>query len=99
MNVYFNLGFSIFKNPACKVSHPRFAPPKKYDGYTFLSLRGKPKKSVSSNGPISKQIAKASAGSRMKVVSPEKYEGRGQNRKKHKFKNVFKNLFRKSKKF
>jgi hypothetical protein len=97
MNVYFNLGFSLFKNPACKVSHPRFAPPKIYNGYTFLSLRGKPKKSVSSNGPISKQIAKASAGSRMKVISPEKYEGRGQNRKRHKFK--FKNLFRRSKKF
>ncbi|MES2590769.1 MAG: DUF5723 family protein [Bacteroidota bacterium] len=49
-NFYFNLGISIFKNPKCKKSSPRYNPPKiKYEGYTFLSGRNK-KKSVSANG-------------------------------------------------
>jgi hypothetical protein len=50
-NIYFNLGISIFKNSACKVSRSRYTPTKKsYEGYTFLSLRGKPKHSILGDG-------------------------------------------------
>lgn len=49
-NIYFNLGISLFKNPACKKSRSRYVPSKtKYEGYTFLTLRNK-KKSVIANG-------------------------------------------------
>ncbi len=51
VNFYFNLGISIFKNPACKVSHPRYAAPKKkYEGYTYLSLKSRSKSKVAANG-------------------------------------------------
>lgn len=51
VNFYFNLGISLFKNPACKVSHPRYKAPKKtYEGYTFLSLKNKSKRTVAANG-------------------------------------------------
>lgn len=50
-NIYFNLGISIFKNSACKVSRSRYTPSKKsYEGYTFLSVRGKPKRTVLGDG-------------------------------------------------
>ena len=49
-NIYFNLGLSIFKNPACKKSRARYTPSKKkYEGYTFLSLKNK-KRGVIANG-------------------------------------------------
>ncbi len=55
VNVYFNFGISLFKNPKCKVSHPRYNAPKiPFEGYTFLSLKGKgkskDKRTVSANG-------------------------------------------------
>ncbi|MCE9537970.1 MAG: DUF5723 family protein [Bacteroidetes bacterium] len=50
-SVYFNLGISIFKNPACKASKPRYnAPKKNYEGYTFLNLKDKPKRTVTGDG-------------------------------------------------
>ncbi len=49
-NIYFNLGLSIFKNPKCKKSKPRYTPTKKtYEGYTFLSFKNK-KRTVIANG-------------------------------------------------
>jgi len=50
-SVYFNLGISLFKNPACKPSKPRyFAPKKNYEGYTFLSLRNRSKRTIAADG-------------------------------------------------
>lgn len=50
-NFYFSLGLSIFKNPACKVSRSRYKPTKKtFEGYTFLSVRGKPKRAIIGDG-------------------------------------------------
>jgi hypothetical protein len=49
-NIYFNLGFSIFKNPGCKKSRSRYTPTKKtYEGYTFLSFKNK-KRTIMANG-------------------------------------------------
>lgn len=49
-NIYFNLGISLFKNPACRASKPRYTPPKiQYEGYTFLTLRNKSKKTILAN--------------------------------------------------
>lgn len=51
VNFYFNLGISLFKNPACKPSKPRyFAPKKNYEGYTFLSLRNRSKRTIAADG-------------------------------------------------
>ena len=51
VNFYFNLGFSMFKNPACKPSRPRYKPTKiPFEGYTFLSGKSKSKSKISPNG-------------------------------------------------
>lgn len=49
-NFYFNLGFSMFKNPACKPSKKRYYPPKPpFEGYTFLSLKSKSRSKIAAN--------------------------------------------------
>jgi|GEM_PF-419428 len=83
VNVYFNVGISLFKNPACKVSRPRFIAPKvKYEGYTFLSLKGRSKKKIAANGQgVAPETTISSKG------------GKKSKKKKH-----FRIRFRKSKK-
>ncbi len=51
VNFYFNLGISMFKNPACKPSRPRYYPPKvPFEGFTFLSNKSKSKSKIAANG-------------------------------------------------
>ncbi|MFY9307452.1 MAG: DUF5723 family protein [Bacteroidia bacterium] len=84
-NIYFNLGLSIFKNPKCKKSKPRYTPTKKtYEGYTFLSLKNK-KRSVIANGQGEAPEGFAGGnGKRTKGAKVKKEKRRGIIRRKSK---------------
>ncbi len=80
-NIYFNLGFSIFKNPKCKKSRARYTPTKKnYEGYTFLSLKNK-KRTIMANGQ-GEAPEGFSGGKRTKGSKQKKEKKRGIIRRK-----------------
>jgi hypothetical protein len=92
-SVYFGFGVSIFKNPKCKVSHPRYNPVKVvYEGFTFLSLKNKPKRSVVMNASGDNNHTQGAKQSRFKLSG----DGGESSGPKKRFR--FKNLFRRSKK-